>query len=99
MDFRNVLIAIVLSTLVLVFWATFFEPPPIENKVTENQIEKSEESSSPSIETIETQKKISRDESIKSVDRIKLENENIKGLKNIVFDNQIKCKTPKIETT
>ena len=22
----------------------------------------------------------------------------IKGLKNIVFDNQIKCKTPKIET-
>merc|ERR1711965_916281 len=24
-------------------------------------------------------------------------NKNIKGLKNIVFDNQIKCKTPKIE--
>ena len=24
---------------------------------------------------------------------------NIKGLKNIVFDNQIKCNTPKIEIT
>jgi len=90
MDSKNVLLAIVLSTLVLVFWATFFEPPPIENKVTENQIEKSEESSSPSIETIETQKKISRDESIKSVDRIKLENENIKGsisLEGAVIDD------------
>jgi len=90
MDSKNVLLAIVLSTLVLVFWATFFEPPPIENKVTENQIEKSEESSSPSIETIETQKKISRDESVKSVDRIKLENENIKGsisLEGAVIDD------------
>ena len=29
MDFKNVLMAIVLSTLVLVFWATFFEPPPV----------------------------------------------------------------------
>ena len=45
MDSKNVLLAIVLSTLVLVFWATFFEPPPIEmqtkeKKITENEIRK-----------------------------------------------------------
>ena len=38
MDFKNVLMAIVLSTLVLVFWATFFEPPPIERQIVEDQI-------------------------------------------------------------
>jgi len=79
MDIKNVLIAIVLSTLVLVFWATFFEPPPIEREKIENQITKNDETSSPSIEEIETSKKISRNEAINSVDRIKLENENIKG--------------------
>jgi len=33
MDSKNVLMAIVLSTLVLVFWATFFEPPPVERQI------------------------------------------------------------------
>ena len=79
MDSKNVLMAIVLSTLVLVFWATFFEPPPIEMQTTEKQTTESEETSSPSIETIETSKKILRNEVIKSVDRIKLENKNIVG--------------------
>ena len=96
MDFKNVLMAIVLSTLVLVFWATFFEPPPpIEMQTTEKQITESEETSSPSIETIETSKKISRNEVIKSVDRIKLENKNIAGsisleggiIDDVVFKN------------
>ena len=49
MDTKNVLMAIVLSTLVLVFWATFFEPPPVEKQIAKDQTVKSEESSSPSI--------------------------------------------------
>ena len=60
MDTKNVLMAIVLSTIVLVFWATFFEPPPppIEKQIAENQITKDEETSSPSIEKTELSKKM-----------------------------------------
>ncbi len=79
MEAKNVLLAIVLSSLVLVFWATFFEPPPIETQSTEKQITEKEETSSPSIEEIETSQKESRKETIKNVDRIKLENKNILG--------------------
>ena len=95
MDTKNVLMAVVLSTIVLVFWATFFEPPPVDRQIAEKQITKSEETSSPSIEEIETSKKISRNEAIKTVDRIKLENKNIKGsisleggiIDDVVFKN------------
>jgi len=79
MDSKNVLMAIVLSTLVLVFWATFFEPPPIERQIVEDQITKNEESSSPSIEKVELSKKVERNDAIDSVDRVKVENSNIKG--------------------
>ena len=79
MEAKNVLMAIVLSTLVLVFWATFFEPPPVEKQIVENQITKSEEPSSPSIEEVKPSKKIERSETIASVSRVKMENKNIKG--------------------
>ena len=79
MEAKNVLLAIALSTLVLVFWATFFEPPPVEKQIAENQITKSEEPSSPSIEEVESSKKIERSETIASVGRVKIENKNIKG--------------------
>ena len=52
MDFKNVLIAIVLSTLVLVIWATVFESPSIEREKTENQITKNDEAYSPLIDEI-----------------------------------------------
>ena len=42
MDSKNVLMAIVLSTLVLVFWATFFDPPPVEKQIVEDQVTKNE---------------------------------------------------------
>ena len=71
--------AVVLSTIVLIFWATFFEPPIVDQNINENQISKSEKTETPSIEEIENSKKISRKEAIKKVSRIKLENENIKG--------------------
>ena len=79
MDFRNVIMAIVLSTVVLVVWATFFEAPIVEQPKKENQIAKNESGSTPSIEEVENIKKTSRKEAISKVDRIKLENENIKG--------------------
>ena len=95
MDSKNVLMAIVLSTLVLVFWATFFEPPPIERQIVEDQITQNEEPSSPSIEKVKISKKIARNDAIDSVARVKIENENIKGsislqgaiIDDIVFKN------------
>ena len=54
MDGKNILMAIVLSTVVLVVWATFFEPTPIEKKITENEVVKNEENISPKIEEIES---------------------------------------------
>ena len=79
MEGKNVLMAVVLSTVVLIFWATFFEPPVVEKQTTENEITKNENDSSPSIEEMEASKKFSRDEAINKVKRIKLENNNIKG--------------------
>ena len=79
MDTKNVLMAVVLSTIVLIFWATFFEAPIVEQQEKQNQITKNEQTSAPSIEELETLKKVSRDEAIQNVDRIKLENANIKG--------------------
>ncbi len=79
MEGKNVLLAIVLSTVVLIFWATFFETPQIEQQATEQQITKNENTTSPSIEVDETSKKITRSEALNSVKRIKLENNNIQG--------------------
>ena len=79
MDGKNVLMAIVLSSLVLVVWATFFEAPIVEQPTKENQITKNENASTPSIEEVENIKKTSRKEAISKAARIKLENENIKG--------------------
>ena len=78
MDSKNVLIAIVLSTLVLVFWAAFFEPPVTNNPVNENTINQTQKSDSPSVETKEIDNVATRDEAINNVNRIKVENQNIK---------------------
>ena len=90
MDSKNVLLAIILSSAVLIFWAVFFEPPIVENQTVEKKISQSENSSTPSIEEIENTKKISRNEAISKVKRIKFENENIKGsisLEGAVIDD------------
>ena len=95
MDSKNVLIAIVLSTLVLVFWAAFFEPPVTNNPVNENTINQTQKSDSPSVETKEIDNVATRDEAINNVNRIKVENQNIKGsislqggiIDDIIFKN------------
>ena len=94
MDFKNVLMAIVLSTLVLIGWATFFEAPIIEKQSTENQIIKNEDLSSPSIDESEKEieNEITRNDVINNTNRIKVENENIKGsisLQGAIIDDII----------
>ena len=94
MDFRNVLIAIVLSTLVLIGWGTFFEAPLVEQQTTENQLTKNEDLSSPSIDEDEkeTTSEIIRSDTINKTERVKIENDNIKGslsLQGAIIDDII----------
>ena len=95
MDSKNVLIAIVLSTLVLVIWATFFEPPITKEPINESTINQTQKSDSPSVEVKEIENKVSRDDAINKVNRIKVENKNIQGsisleggiIDDIIFKN------------
>ena len=94
MENRNVLIAIVLSSLVLLFWATFFQPPPVERKIDEQQIAKNQEAESPSVDENQESvaNEITRNEIINSTKRIKIENQNIEGsisLQGAVIDDVI----------
>ena len=50
MDSKNVILAVVFSTIVLVFWGTFFAPPEMEREIQNNTTNQIEEGSSPSIE-------------------------------------------------
>ena len=50
METRNVLLAIILSTIVLVSWGTFFAPVPTEKEALKEQISKNKDTSTPSIE-------------------------------------------------
>ena len=79
METKNVLLAIILSTIVLVSWGTFFAPAPTENETIEKQISKNDNSLSPSIDADTNEEEISRSTAINKSKRIKLENQNIKG--------------------
>ena len=62
---------IVFSTLILFFYAAFFfEPPAVERKTEENQITKSEESSTLPIEEVEPEKKIEEVEPKKEIVKV-----------------------------
>jgi len=94
MDFKNVLLAIVLSSAVLIGWATFFEPPIVEQEFSKSKTEKNQETSSPSITDSgkDTKNEITRNEVINKTNRIKIENENIKGsisLEGAIIDDII----------
>ena len=40
METRNVLLAVILSSIVLIFWATFFEAPIVDQETFEKPITK-----------------------------------------------------------
>jgi len=94
MDSKNVILAVILSTIVLIFWATFFEPPIVEQQTPKEQRTKNEETSSPSISENEKEVKseIDRNKLINKTNRVKVENENIKGsisLQGAIIDDII----------
>ena len=92
MDSKNVILAVILSTLVLIVWATFFEPPVVENKVERDQILLSDDKPSPTIEEQNSINEVSRNNAINNAERITLENSNIKGsisLQGAIIDDII----------
>ena len=91
MDTNNIVAAISLSAAVIVLYALFFTPEPIqrtENLSEKNKIEKN--SDAPSLDKNENFVKVSRDESIIQNERINFENDNIQGsisLKGAIIDD------------
>ena len=82
MDSKNVLLAVILSTAVIVIWSVMFPPPEIENKTSEETtiVEKNESKpQAPKIKIKEPDKKITRQDAIKQSDRINISNGKIFG--------------------
>ena len=82
MDSKNVLLAVILSTAVIVIWSVMFPPPEIENTTSDNTtiVEKNESKpQAPKIKIKEPDKKITRQDAIKQSDRINISNEKIFG--------------------
>ena len=80
MDNKNVFIAIALSMSVLLFWAAFFESPkPVNNNTPQQQKKTNENIITPNINESLKVDTISREDSIKSSERIKIENDSIIG--------------------
>ena len=83
---RNVFVAIALSMSVLLFWGAFFETPKksSEQQANQNVERKSEENSiAPTISQPQIIKKITRDESINTSKRVKIENNSVIGSINL----------------
>ena len=82
MDSKNVLLAVILSTAVIVIWSVMFPPPEIENTTSEDTaiVEKNESKpKAPKIKIKEPDKKITRQDAIKQFDRINISNGKIFG--------------------
>ena len=80
MDNKNVFIAIALSMSVLLFWAAFFESPkPVSNNTPQQQKKTNENIITPTINEPLKIDIVSREDSIKSSKRIKIENDSIIG--------------------
>ena len=99
MEGRNVIVAIALSLSVILFWEAFMTVPKkkVQNNATtqSNQVKeesdfKKDDSITPSINETKIPKSISRNDSIDSVQRIKINNEKIEGsisLKGGIIDD------------
>jgi len=80
MDTKNVIAAISLSAAVIIIYALFFGPSPEQIKKSQEQKNQiTQNSETPSLDVSQTKSKISRKEAIEENERIKFENENIKG--------------------
>ena len=80
MDNKNVFIAIALSMSVLLFWAAFFESPkPVNNNATQTQKKTNENIITPNINESLNVESISREDSLKMSERIKIENDSVIG--------------------
>ena len=80
MDNKNVFIAIALSMSVLLFWAAFFESPkPVNNNATQTQKKTNENIITPNINESLKIEVISREDSLKMSERIKIENDSVIG--------------------
>ena len=83
---RNVFVAIALWMSVLLFWGAFFETPKktSDQQTNQNVDQKNEQSSiAPTINQPQIIKKITREESINSSKRIRIENASIVGSVNL----------------
>ena len=80
MDLRNVVFAIALSFAVLFGWSVIFETPQLEKQAQQIKKEDQGLSDTPSVNVENlSAKKVSRDDAIKSSQRIKFENNNVRG--------------------
>ena len=80
MDTKNVIAAISLSAAVIIIYALFFGPSPEQIKKSQEQKNQiTQNSETPSLDITQATSKISRKEAIEENERIKFENENIKG--------------------
>ena len=80
MDTKNVIAAISLSAAVIIIYALFFGPSPEQIKKSQEQKNQiTQNSETPSLDVNQATSKISRKEAIEENERIKFENENIKG--------------------
>ena len=83
---RNVFVAIALSMSVLLFWGAFFETPKKNSEQQTNQkvVQKNEQKSvTPTISQPQIVKKLTREESINTSKRIKIENDSVVGSINL----------------
>jgi YidC/Oxa1 family membrane protein insertase len=93
MENKNVLMAVVLSTLVIIFWQTFYGEPEFQKEqATKTQNEKvvSGKPSAPQINVTQAKIKITRDDALKETSRIQIENDNLVGsiaLKGALIDD------------
>ena len=80
MDTKNVIAAISLSAAVIIIYALFFGPSPEQIKKSQEQKNQiTQNSETPSLDASQATSKISRKEAIEENERVKFENENIKG--------------------
>ncbi len=92
MDNKNVLVAVVLSTLVIMFWQFMYgeEYTEQENLQTKTEQVDTDKPSAPSLSKNIEIKNVSRDDALKSIKRIQFENKKIKGsiaLKGALIDD------------